>query len=265
MLIRSIFKKRKAVKENNNIPNDVKVYSQELKEKKDDIITINPTMYTEHEIIENVSKSEKSTAMELGSELKVKEYFSRGDNDVEKNIEDSHSDETVINPCQILKKNRPKEEKKQGNIAEKSVEKTVEKSVEKSTERSKEKAIEKSPEKAIEKTIENNTIENSIEHPANSFIIPPVPEIQDGYSDELKEILEKVNDLSNLIYDVTTRTHYLTQKAVSNLSEKTSGDTQADSGAQSDSSYYASMLAADTAKLSELVEELKNKALKLKY
>jgi hypothetical protein len=220
MLIRSIKMRRKAVKENNtgNTSHHFMVYSQELQEEKEDkpkenIITINPDMYTEKEIVEEKER-QAETKTDQEENTAVKESVDDKESSSEENItEENKEKEAQVNSCHILKKNRNKKE----------------------------------------------------ENKKNETKDKKVPEIKEDYGSGLKELLEKVNDLSSLIYDVTSCTNYLTQNAVAKLSEQSFAGSEGDTVSPENSTKYADQLAADSAKLSKLAEELKDKALKLNH
>lgn len=259
MLISSIFKMKKTVSEQiiDTLSGDVAVNSQELPVTADaQAITIDPDMYTLNTIEEeNRRQAERITVTDLETDAVSRTH---SDSSEATDIGDVSSEEKSVEPFHILGKGRkkavlaPKENAEQPVSAPDNIKKPE--SVPENTEK---------PVSAPVNTEKPELAPDTAEKPVSA---PVTEDTVDVYSN-LNELMLKVDSLKDLVYEITSQSNIFTLNAVTEVTNV--GVDNIDSAVISEGADAASvsveLIAATSARLAKLAEEIKDGAVNLKY
>lgn len=269
MLISSIFKMKKSVSEQimDIVSGDVTVNSQELPVTEDaQAIIIDPDMYTLNSIAEeNQRQAEKLTVTDLETDAVNKDH---SDSSEAANIDGLSLEEATVEPFHIFGKGRKKAVLAPKIITEKpgSAPELTEKpeSAPEFTERpwSAPDSIEK-PESATDFTEQPMSAPELTEKPMSE---PVSEETADVYSN-LNELMLKVDSLKDLVYEITSQSNIFTMNTVTGVTK--AGADNTDSAAVTEgteaTSVSVELIAATSARLARLAEEIKDGAVNIKY
>ncbi len=249
MLISSIFKMKKEVSEQNvdTVSGEFAVNSQELPVRDDaHAITIDPDLFTLNTIEEeNRRQAEKISVTDLETDAVSKDHSVSSD---VADTADASSEEKSVEPFHLLGKGR----KKAVSAPKENTEKLV----------SAPDNI-KTPESAPENTEKPVIAPDTAEKPES---VPVTEDTADVYSN-LNELMLKVDSLKDLVYEITAQSNIFTLNAVTEVTKVGADNT--DSAAITEgtgaTSVSVDLIAATSARLAKLAEEIKDGAVNLKY
>lgn len=273
MLINSIFKMRKEVREQiiDTESCDFAVNSQELPITSDaHAITIHPDLYTLNTIEE---ENKRQVEMNTVTEPKA-DTVNKGSsyNNIETGKDEVSLEETSVQPFNILSKMRKKvnlvpKDKTENPKENEEFQKGNEEILKEYKENLKEyEENSKEYEEILNDNEENAKYytESPKDYTEKPESVPVSEDTVDVYSN-LNELMLKVDNLKDLVYEITSQSNIFTLNAVTEVTRVENNESAGFTNGSEATSVSVDLIAATSARLAKLAEEIKDGAINLKY